>query len=191
MGTMTSQITSFMIAYSTIYSDADQRKHQRPASLAFVRGFHRWPVNSRHKGPVTRKMFLFDDIMFDPSLYLRTGGTEHPHPTTEYPYPHPTPTALVPVKFPDMQRGKLQVSPKHKETQAMSIHLGICRISLFWILNNFGRYIWLNVFVFVFVFEWMYLYLYLYLNQGWRKYLYLYLYLKNPNFCICICICIW
>ena len=112
-------------------------------------------------------------------------------PSTPTPYPHPTPTALVPVKFPDMQRGKLQVSPKHKETQAMSIHLGICRISLFWILNSFGRYIWLNVFVFVFVFEWMYLYLYLYLNQGWRKYLYLYLYLKNPNFCICICICIW
>ena len=84
MGTMTSQITSFMIVYSTIYSTADQRKHQRPASLAFVRGFHRWPVNSRHKGPVTRKMFLFDDIMFDPSLYLRTGGTEHPHPTTVY-----------------------------------------------------------------------------------------------------------
>ena len=31
------------------------RKHQSSASLAFVRGIHRWPVNSPHKGPVTRK----------------------------------------------------------------------------------------------------------------------------------------
>ena len=26
-------------------------------------GIHRWPVNSPHKGPVTRKMFLFDDVI--------------------------------------------------------------------------------------------------------------------------------
>ena len=32
-------------------------------SLAFVRGIHRWPVNSPHKGPVTRKMFPFDDVI--------------------------------------------------------------------------------------------------------------------------------
>ena len=38
MGAMTSQITSLTIAYSTVYSDADQRKHQSSASLAFVRG---------------------------------------------------------------------------------------------------------------------------------------------------------
>ena len=31
-------------------------------SLAFVRGIQRWPVNSPHKGPVTRKMLLFDDV---------------------------------------------------------------------------------------------------------------------------------
>ena len=42
----------------------DQRKHQRSASLAFVRGIHRSPVNSPHKGPVTRKMFSVDDVMF-------------------------------------------------------------------------------------------------------------------------------
>ena len=39
---------------------SDQRKHQSSASLAFVRGIHRWPVNSPHKGPVTRNMFPFD-----------------------------------------------------------------------------------------------------------------------------------
>ena len=42
--------------HSTVYSDADQRKHQSSASLAFVQGIHRWPVNSPHKGPVTHLM---------------------------------------------------------------------------------------------------------------------------------------
>ena len=37
-----------------INSDADQRKHQSSASLAFVRGIHRGPVNSPYKWPVTR-----------------------------------------------------------------------------------------------------------------------------------------
>ena len=63
MSAMASQITSLTIVYSTVYSGADQRKHQSSASLAFVRGIYRWPVNSPHKGPVTRKMFLFDDII--------------------------------------------------------------------------------------------------------------------------------
>ena len=38
---MASQITSLTIVYSTVYSDADHRKHQSSASLAFVRGIHR------------------------------------------------------------------------------------------------------------------------------------------------------
>ena len=63
MGTIASQITSLTIVYSTVYSDADQRKHQSSASLAFVRGIHRSPVNSPHKWPVTRKMFPFDDVI--------------------------------------------------------------------------------------------------------------------------------
>ena len=41
MGTIVSQITCFMIVYSTVYSDADQRKYQSSVSLAFVRGIHR------------------------------------------------------------------------------------------------------------------------------------------------------
>ena len=63
LGTMASKITSLTIIYSSVYSGADQRKHQSSASLAFVRGTHRWPVNSPHKGPVTRKMFPFDDVI--------------------------------------------------------------------------------------------------------------------------------
>ena len=63
IGAMAFQITSLTIVYSTVYSGADQRKHQSSTSLAFVRGIHRWPVNSPHKGPVTRKMFPFDDVI--------------------------------------------------------------------------------------------------------------------------------
>ena len=63
MSSIASQITSLTIVYSTVYSDADQRKHQNSASAAFVRGIHRSPVNSPHKWPVTRKMFPFDDVI--------------------------------------------------------------------------------------------------------------------------------
>ena len=63
MSLFASQITSLTIVYSTVYSDADQRKHQSAAPLAFVRGIHRGPVNSPHKGPATRKMFPFDDVI--------------------------------------------------------------------------------------------------------------------------------
>ena len=41
MVTMSSQIPSLTIVYTTVYSGADQRKHQSSASLAFMRGIHR------------------------------------------------------------------------------------------------------------------------------------------------------
>ena len=63
MTDIASQITSLTIVYSSVYSGADQSKHQSPASLAFVRGIHRGLVNSPHKWPVTRKMFPFDDVI--------------------------------------------------------------------------------------------------------------------------------
>ena len=63
MNTIASQITNVLIVYSTVYSGADQRKHQSSGSLAFLRGIHRWPVNSPHKGPVTRKILPFDDVI--------------------------------------------------------------------------------------------------------------------------------
>ena len=69
MSTIASLITSLTIVYSTVYSDADQRKHQSPAPLAFVRGIHRRPVNSPHKWPVTRKMFPFDDAIMYGWIY--------------------------------------------------------------------------------------------------------------------------
>ena len=45
------------IVYSTVCSSADQSKHKNSASLAFVWGIHRSPVNSPHREPVTRKSF--------------------------------------------------------------------------------------------------------------------------------------
>ena len=63
MGAMAFQITSLTNVNSTVYSGADQRKHQSSASLAFVWGIHRGPVNSPHKWPVTWKMFPFDDVI--------------------------------------------------------------------------------------------------------------------------------
>ena len=70
MGTTASQITSLMVVYSTVYSDADQRK-QSSASLAFVWGIHRGLVSPPHKWPVTRKMFPFDDVIML-AVYMRT-----------------------------------------------------------------------------------------------------------------------
>ena len=63
MSAMASQITSLSIVYSTVDSGADQRKHQSPVSLAFVRWIPRWSVNSPHKWPVTRKIFPFNDVI--------------------------------------------------------------------------------------------------------------------------------
>ena len=58
MSTITSQITSPTVVYSTVYSDADQRKHQSSRHWPLC-----GPVNSPHKGPVTREMFPFDDVI--------------------------------------------------------------------------------------------------------------------------------
>ena len=75
MDAIASQITGVTIVYSTACSGADQRKHQSSASVAFVRGIHRWPVNSPHQSPVTRKMFLFHEVIMSrtiPTLTILT-----------------------------------------------------------------------------------------------------------------------
>ena len=70
MSAIASQITSLTVVYSTIYPGADQSKHQSSASLAFVWGIHRGPVNSPHKWPVTRKMFPFGDVIMTSELRI-------------------------------------------------------------------------------------------------------------------------
>ena len=49
MSAMAFQITGVFIVCSTVCSGVDQRKYQSPASLAFIGGIHRWPVDSPHK----------------------------------------------------------------------------------------------------------------------------------------------
>ena len=63
MGAMASQITGASIVNTTICLSAVQRKRQSSASRGFVRGFHQWPANSSHKGPITRKLFPFDNVI--------------------------------------------------------------------------------------------------------------------------------
>ena len=46
-----------------LFSTGADHRHQSCALLDFVRGIYRWPVNSPHKEPVTRKMFPFDDVI--------------------------------------------------------------------------------------------------------------------------------
>ena len=74
MNAMASQIISLRTVYSTIYSGAEQRKHQSSTSLAFVRGNHWSPVNFPHKGPVTRKKFPFDDVTMYSAGCFSTGN---------------------------------------------------------------------------------------------------------------------
>ena len=69
MSVMATQIISLTIIYLSVYSDADQRKHQSSVSLAFVRGIHRGPVTSPHKWPVMWKMPPFDDVIMQVQVY--------------------------------------------------------------------------------------------------------------------------
>ena len=83
MSAIASQITGVTIVYSTVCSGVDQRNHQSSASLDFVRGIHGWPVNSPHKGPVTRKMLPFDDVIMV-SLQVATTHELKPELTLRY-----------------------------------------------------------------------------------------------------------
>ena len=80
MSAMASQITSLTTVSSSVYSGADQRKHQSSASLAFVRGIHGWPVpppppppppphththTNTHKRKSNKKGFIIDIINRD------------------------------------------------------------------------------------------------------------------------------
>ena len=75
MSMMASQITGVLIVCSTVCSSADQRKRQSSMSLAFVWGIHRCLMDSLHKGPVTRKMFPFHDVIMHINGYGQTAAT--------------------------------------------------------------------------------------------------------------------
>ena len=63
MTTMASQITSLTVVYSIVYSGTDQKKTSKLRVTGLCAGNSPGPVNSPHKGPVTRKMFPFDDVI--------------------------------------------------------------------------------------------------------------------------------
>ena len=69
MSAMASQITGVSVVCLIACSGADQRKHRSSTSPAFVWWIHRWPVDSPNKGPVTRKRFLFDDVIMHGDRY--------------------------------------------------------------------------------------------------------------------------
>ena len=139
MSTIASQVSSLRIVYSTVYSDADQRKHQSSASLAFVWGIHRGPVNSPHKWPVTRKIFPFDDgIMkiFDawPSVYFgfeRTAGWTLSGSITDMMRYHSIPTQfrlMTPWMRKMSSRKLYKVEPKSLSTTCISFDTGILMV---------------------------------------------------------------
>ena len=63
MGGVASQVTGVSIICSPVCLGADQRIHQSTVWWAVEKGIHRWPVDSPPKGPVTRKMVPFDDVI--------------------------------------------------------------------------------------------------------------------------------
>ena len=73
LSAMKPQITGVLIVYWSVYSGLDQRKHQNSTSLTFERGIHWWPENLPHKGSVTQKMHLSDDVIMKVSTYILQG----------------------------------------------------------------------------------------------------------------------
>ena len=112
MSAIESQISSLTVVYSTVYSSADQRKHQSSAPLAFVWGIHQWPVNSPHKGAVTQKKF-----------HLMTSSWSHstaglcPSPTVVIFACKPIWTA---IHYASNTRADSRLAPSHWETSLPS-----------------------------------------------------------------------
>ena len=121
-----SQITGVSMVCSTVCSGADQRKYKSSASLAFVMGIHRWPVDCHHKGPVTNKIFPFDDAIMNALTFFVSVGDFDGHDDT---WIRPTSSATI--------------------SMINRITVGVCRKVLVWTrfysmyLNNLFYLIWL------------------------------------------------
>ena len=63
MSAMASQITGVSMVCSTVCPGAGQKKTSKLRVTGLLGGIHRRPVNSPNKGPVTRKMLPFDDVI--------------------------------------------------------------------------------------------------------------------------------
>ena len=118
MTAIASQITSLTIVYSSVYSGADQRKHQSSASLAFVRGLHRWPVTGQ--SPAQMASNAINHLSIYLSIYQsikfgRNGsGTKHlvfiaGHPSKYWPRSLVLNQPTVPVLQPPLHLSSLLI----------------------------------------------------------------------------------
>ena len=131
---MASQITNLTIVCSTVYSYAAQRKHQSSASLAFVWGIHRGPVNSLHKWPVARKMYPFDDVIVV-TLYAKAWRTMiiiHSRTVTDWPLfvnlcsPVLLVMIVARIRNIHIQRNQyIELLNKEDNTHRLDIHMGM------------------------------------------------------------------
>ena len=117
MSAMSFRITGVSIVCSAVCSGSHQIQHKRSASLAFVRGIHRWPMDSPHKGPVTRKMFPFDYVIMMPTGVTTSVFTVETN-IASFVYAAPAPKRLT-----CLYRGTLQVMIKHKIHALVGIRL--------------------------------------------------------------------
>ena len=117
MSVMASQITSRTIVYATVYSRSRSKKHQNSASLAFVGGIHRWPVNSPHKGPVARKMFPFDDVI----MFAQSTAVSLPCPVNNFKMSMETQTLHVDNTFAGLTHKKM--SPHALTTSSTKLRI--------------------------------------------------------------------
>ena len=69
MSAMTFQITSLTVVDSTVYS---RRRSKKTSKLRVTGHGNRWI--SPYKGPITRKMFPFDDVIVGYSVDITTQG---------------------------------------------------------------------------------------------------------------------
>ena len=80
LNVMVSQITSVTIVYSIVYSDADQRKLQSYASLAFVRGIHRQitgEFTEQRASNMENASIWWHHHYFDPAEHVATMNNGH------------------------------------------------------------------------------------------------------------------
>ena len=81
MSAMSSQITSITIVYlNRLFRHRSKKTSKLRVTDLCVRGIHRWPVYSPHKGPVTRKMFSLDDII----MVFYEEGLQQPVPSQRW-----------------------------------------------------------------------------------------------------------
>ena len=82
MDAIASLLTSLTIVYTTVYSDADQSKHQSSALLAFVWGIHRDRWIPRTKGQLRGKCFH----LMTSSCMVVACSRWHPHNAQDFHY---------------------------------------------------------------------------------------------------------